>query len=68
MLNIKRMRMAGNLLADPGDEIVRECLDEIEKLHAELTTLKAAARKILAADGENRWEPFDYMRARVEGA
>lgn len=32
MLDTKRMRICSYLLPDPGGEVVRECLDEIEKL------------------------------------
>lgn len=47
MLDIKRMRMASNLLAAPGSEVVGQCLDEVETLRVELAALKAAARPFL---------------------
>lgn len=34
---LKKMRVCSHLLPDPGGEVVRECLDEIERLMAELT-------------------------------
>ena len=33
-MDIERMRMCSHLLPDPGGEVVRECLDEIERLNA----------------------------------
>lgn len=37
------MRPASRLLPDPGGEVVRECLDEIERLNAELVAVHRGA-------------------------
>lgn len=40
-LDTKRMRECSPLLPAPGDEVVRECLDEIESLQSALTASRA---------------------------
>ena len=35
-LDVSRMRMVSYLLPDPGGEVVRACLDEIERLNTAL--------------------------------
>jgi hypothetical protein len=37
-----KMRTASLLLSDPGGEVVRECLDEINRLHIEIHDAKVA--------------------------
>ena len=49
MLDIKRVRMASNLLAAPASEVIGQCLDEIEALRAELSALKSAAMPVVKA-------------------
>jgi len=36
-----KMRTCSHLLPDPGGEVVRELLDEVERLHAEISAIKA---------------------------
>jgi len=36
MMDTKKMRAASHLLPDPGGEVVRECLDEIERLREQV--------------------------------
>lgn len=36
---INKMRACSHLLPDPGGEVVRECLDEVERLRNALLTL-----------------------------
>lgn len=41
MLDTKKMRTASHLLPDPGGEVVRELLDEVERLTKELHEARA---------------------------
>jgi len=62
-LDTKKMRACAPLLPPPGDEVVCECLDEIERLEAEVEAKRAlcveaapsvfeALEKMLALEGE----------------
>lgn len=46
-MDIKKMRACSPLLPDPGGEVVRECLDEIERLRTVAEQLAAAAHLVL---------------------
>lgn len=39
MIDTKKMRACSVLLPDPGGEVVRECLDEIERLRGVLADI-----------------------------
>jgi hypothetical protein len=38
-MDTKKMRKCSHLLPDPGGEVVRECLDEIERLRSALADI-----------------------------
>jgi hypothetical protein len=40
MMDTKKMRECSSLLPDPGGEVVRKCLDEIERLTAHILELE----------------------------
>jgi len=44
MVDIKKMRVCAPLLPPPGDEVVCECLNEIERLREALTEIASGDR------------------------
>ena len=60
MIDAKKMRACAPLLPEPGNEVVLELLDEIERLRAVLE----AAKRVLYADSL----PFPESRAQFDGA
>ena len=58
-VNIKKMRASSYLLPDPGGEVVRECLDEIERLRGALEDI---------ADPITAWQRDLKDGERINGA
>ncbi len=48
-MDTKKMRACSSLLPDPGGEVVRECLDEIERLREKVNYLADGMRDVFPA-------------------
>jgi len=59
-----KMRMASHLLPDPGGEVVRECLDEIDRLHTQIHEAKTALCSIdIRLQRPSQFELIDLAKA-----
>ena len=63
-MDTKKMRACSPLLPDPGGEVVRECLDEIERLREALRHAAAALDEAAVDLGE--WGAYadEYTRKK----
>lgn len=62
---IRRMRDASYLLPDPGGEVVRECLTEIERLRSRLLHIMDSARE---DKGRPEREHMEYIEETARRA
>jgi len=67
-MDTKKMRACSPLLPDPGGEVVRECLDEIERLQAALADMLCGWRYIRQSHGDLYGVGWDRAQDKAEQA
>lgn len=67
MLRVNKMRSSSHLLPEPGGEVVRECLDEVERLNQLVQEIHWALSGVLhhATDGENWQRLLANIESRI---
>ena len=69
-MDTKRMRVCATLLPAPGDEVVIECIDEIERLRHALELIRAGQKEAKEAKNTNIVDYIDAVltpNAQISG-